>query len=57
MSTPTATHLIEKIKSYNPNCNEDKILQAFKLAKSAHESQKRNEMQKTQNKMTESHLK
>ena len=42
MSTPTAQHLIEKIKVYNPNTNENKILEAFELAKSAHESQKRN---------------
>ncbi|MBO7288510.1 MAG: bifunctional (p)ppGpp synthetase/guanosine-3',5'-bis(diphosphate) 3'-pyrophosphohydrolase [Clostridia bacterium] len=42
MSTPTPQHLIEKIKAYNPNVNENKILEAFELAKSAHESQKRN---------------
>ena len=42
MSTPTPQHLIEKIKAYNPNTNENKILKAFELAKSAHESQKRN---------------
>ena len=42
MSTPTPQHLIEKIKAYNPNTNENKILEAFELAKSAHESQKRN---------------
>lgn len=42
MSTLSPMHLIEKIKSYNPNCDENKILTAFELAKSAHESQKRN---------------
>jgi len=42
MSTLTPMHLVEKIKTYNPNCDESKIMDAFELAKNAHESQKRN---------------
>ena len=41
MGIASVEHLIEKIKSYNPNCNEQRITEAFELAKNAHESQKR----------------
>ena len=37
----TSNNLIEKIKSYNPNCDVDKITRAYDLANSAHETQKR----------------
>ena len=37
----TFNNLIEKIKSYNPNCDVDKITRAYDLANSAHETQKR----------------
>lgn len=41
MKTSSIEHLIEKIKAYNPNCDEEKIIAAYELAKNAHESQKR----------------
>ena len=39
MSTITA--LIDRIKKYNPNCNEEKIKRAYKFAQLAHFGQKR----------------
>lgn len=41
MSTGTIDHLIEKVKEYNPTCDENKIRSAFELAKNAHGTQKR----------------
>ncbi|KXO17191.1 bifunctional (p)ppGpp synthetase/guanosine-3',5'-bis(diphosphate) 3'-pyrophosphohydrolase [Peptoniphilus sp. GNH] len=34
--------LIDKVKSYNPTCDEDKIREAFELAEKFHKGQKRN---------------
>lgn len=41
MSSNSIDHLIEKIKAYNPSCDEDKIRRAYELAKNAHGTQKR----------------
>jgi len=41
MSTNSIEHLIEKIKSYHPLCDEAKIISAYELAKSAHGEQTR----------------
>ena len=41
MGASSIDNLIEKIKSYNPTCDESKIRSAFELAKSAHGTQTR----------------
>ena len=41
MAANSIDNLISKIKAYNPNCDEEKIMAAYDLAKSAHGEQKR----------------